>query len=69
MKWVRRQDEYAAGSLVARWVKVVENAKVTLNLNDWYGAYAIAHVAGVLVEETLLPWTSRPQFNIEFAAI
>jgi hypothetical protein len=37
MEWVRRHDEYAAaGSLVprARWIKVLENAKVALNLND-----------------------------------
>ena len=56
------------GSLDARWIKVLENAKVTLNLNDEYGTYAIAPVAGVLVE-TLLPLASRAQFNIEFAAI
>ena len=35
MEWVRRHDEYAAaGSLVPRWINVVENAKVTLHLND-----------------------------------
>ena len=34
MEWLRRHDEYAAaGSLVARWIKVLENAKVTLHLN------------------------------------
>jgi hypothetical protein len=34
-EWVRRHDEYAAdGSLDPRWIKVLENAKVTLNLND-----------------------------------
>ena len=33
MEWVRRHDEYAAaGSLLPRWIKVVENAKVALNL-------------------------------------
>jgi predicted dithiol-disulfide oxidoreductase (DUF899 family) len=34
-KWWNWHDEYAAGaSQDPRWVKVVENAKVTLNLND-----------------------------------
>jgi hypothetical protein len=33
--WVRRHDDYEAnGSLDPRWIKVVENAKVILNLND-----------------------------------
>ena len=32
-KWWNWHDEYAA-SLDPRWIKVVENAKVTLNLND-----------------------------------
>jgi len=32
MEWVRRPDEYAsAGSLVPRWVKVLENARVTFD--------------------------------------
>jgi hypothetical protein len=35
MEWVGRHHEYAAaGALVPRRVKVVENPKVTLNLND-----------------------------------
>jgi hypothetical protein len=35
MEWVGRHDEYeAAGSLDPRWIKVVENAKVMLNLNN-----------------------------------
>jgi predicted dithiol-disulfide oxidoreductase (DUF899 family) len=34
-KWWNWHDEYAAGDSVdPRWNKVVENAKVTLNLND-----------------------------------
>jgi hypothetical protein len=33
-EWIRRHDEYAAdGSLDPRWIKVLENAKVTLHLN------------------------------------
>jgi hypothetical protein len=32
-KWWNWHDTYAA-SLDPRWTKVVENAKVTLNLND-----------------------------------
>ena len=47
---------------------MLENARVTLNLDDSYGVCAIAHLASALVEETLLPWASRPQFNIEFPA-
>ena len=35
MERVRRHDEYAAdGSHDPRWIKVLENAKVTLNRND-----------------------------------
>jgi hypothetical protein len=35
MERVRRDGQYAAdGSLDPRWIKVVENAKVTLHLND-----------------------------------
>jgi hypothetical protein len=48
---------------------VLENAKVALNLNDEYRAYAIAQVGDVLVEETQPLLASRPQVNIEFAAI
>jgi hypothetical protein len=34
-KWWNWHDEYAAGAAQdPRWVKVVENASVTLNLND-----------------------------------
>ena len=33
-KWWNWHDEYAAASVDPRWNKVVENAKVTLNLND-----------------------------------
>jgi hypothetical protein len=48
MEWVRGYDEYvAASALDPRWIKVLENVKVTLNLNDSYGAYAIAQVGGV----------------------
>ena len=34
MAWVRRHHECAAGSLVPSWIKVLENAKLALNLND-----------------------------------
>jgi predicted dithiol-disulfide oxidoreductase (DUF899 family) len=33
-KWWNWHDEYAATSVDPKWIKVVENAKVTLNLND-----------------------------------
>ena len=48
---------------------MLENAKVALNLNQKYRAYAIAQVGGVLLEETQPLLASRPQVNIEFAAI